>query len=118
MASRGRIRTACEYMPTVLEQRPSGLHRGSAHYPPVRGEGRERHALSNRNRRPANAFARESDERKRRAESRGIRRHPVLVLTTQREGRESGSPSTIQITIGDYGNGHLRNRDRQDNQST
>ena len=26
-------------------QRPSGLHRGSAHYPPVRSEGRERHAL-------------------------------------------------------------------------
>ena len=52
------------------------------------------------------------------AQGRSIRRHPVLVPTTQRESRESGSPSTIQITIGDYGNGHLRNRDRQDNQST
>ena len=31
--------------------------------------------------------------------------------TTQRESRESGSPSTIQITIGDYENGHLCNRD-------
>ena len=29
-------------------------------------------------------------------ESRSIRRHPLLVLTTQRESRESGSPSTIQ----------------------
>ena len=45
MASRGRIRTACGYVPTVLEQRPSGLHRGSAHYPPVRSEGRKRQTL-------------------------------------------------------------------------
>ena len=45
MASRGRIRTACGYLPTVLEQRPSGLHRGSAHYPPVRSEGRKRQTL-------------------------------------------------------------------------
>ena len=36
--------------------------------------------------------------------------------TTRRESRESGSPSIIQITIGDYGNGHLRNRYREDNQ--
>ena len=45
MASRGRIRTACGYVRTVLEQRPSGLHRGSAHYPPVRSEGRKRQTL-------------------------------------------------------------------------
>ena len=46
---RGRIRTACGYVPTVLEpgQRPSGLRRlRSAHYPPVRSEeGRKRQTL-------------------------------------------------------------------------
>src|SRR5437870_10128807 len=45
---------ACGYVPTVLEQRPSGLHRGTADDPPVRGEGRERDALLDRDRSAAN----------------------------------------------------------------
>ena len=46
-----------------------------------------------------------------------VRRHPVLALTNQERAAQSGSLLS-QHSIGDYGNGHLRNRDRQDNQST
>ena len=57
------------------------------------------------------------DERNRRAEGR---KRPTTSRSSPHqsgESRESGSLLT-QHSIGDYGNGHLRNRDRQDNQST
>ena len=37
---------------------------------------------------------------------------------THGRAAKAALPQPSNITIGDYGNGHLRNRDRQDNQST
>src|SRR5260370_2284844 len=67
----------------------AGLHRGSAQYPSVRSEGRKRHALSDRDRSPANAVARESRERQR-AQGASGRRYSLLIAST-RESREGGS---------------------------
>ena len=131
MASNRCIRTACGQLPAVLE--PKGRVRSTSRVwltTPPKLPRSERtgagHALSNlKSSRLQMRFARESGrKRKRRAESESVRRHPVLkvlIHATERSRAKSGSPSKLfEITIPEITEMmiHLRNRDRQDNQST
>ena len=117
MASRGCVRETRGHLPAVSSQRPPGLRRGTADDPPVRGEGRERHALSDGDRSAANALARESRERQR-AQGASVRRYPLLRLINQERAAQAALSSNQQFHFGDYDNGRVCDCHRKDHQST
>ena len=69
-----------------------------------------------RDRSASDAHARQSRERQR-AQSGNDRRHPVLTHLNRERAAKAALSLLPQYSIGDYDNGHLCNRYREDNQS-